>query len=60
MPAVTANEEQVAFIRNGRAVNLLELSTAELIRVYANQRDLVGICRRIAGTLFQPKVVLKS
>lgn len=58
MPAVTANEEQVAYIRNGRAVNLLELSTAELIRVYANQRELVAICRRIAGTLFHPKVVL--
>ena len=58
MPAVTANQEQVAFIRNGRAVNLLELSTAELIRVYANQRELVAICRRIAGTLFHPKVVL--
>jgi tRNA pseudouridine55 synthase len=56
---VTANEEQVAFIRNGRAVNLLELSTSEMVRVYANQKDLVAICRRIAGTLFQPKVVLK-
>jgi tRNA pseudouridine55 synthase len=60
MPAVTANEEQVAYIRNGRAVNLLELSTSEMIRVYANQTELIGICRRIAGTLFQPKVVLKS
>jgi tRNA pseudouridine55 synthase len=59
IPAVTANEEQVAFIRNGRAVNLLELSTSEMVRVYANQKDLVAICRRIAGTLFQPKVVLK-
>jgi tRNA pseudouridine55 synthase len=58
MPAVTANDEQVAYIRNGRAVNLLELSTSELVRVYASQRELVGVCRRIAGTLFQPKVVL--
>ncbi len=58
MPAVTANVEQVAFIRNGRAVNLPEMSTAELVRVYASQRELVGVCRRIAGTLFQPKVVL--
>jgi len=58
MPAVTANEEQVAFIRNGRAVNLPELSSSELVRVYASQRELVAICRRIAGTLFQPKVVL--
>lgn len=58
MPAVTANEEQVAYIRNGRAVNLLELSTSEFVRVYANQTELVAICRRIAGTLFQPKVVL--
>jgi tRNA pseudouridine55 synthase len=58
LPAVTANEEQVTYIRNGRAVNLLELSTSEFVRVYANQTDLVAICRRIAGTLFQPKVVL--
>jgi tRNA pseudouridine55 synthase len=58
MPAVTANDEQVAYIRNGRAVNLLELSTSDLVRVYASQRELVGVCRRIAGTLFQPKVVL--
>jgi tRNA pseudouridine55 synthase len=58
MPAVTANEEQVAYIRHGRAVNLLELSSSELVRVYANQRELVAICRRIAGTLFHPKVVL--
>jgi tRNA pseudouridine55 synthase len=57
-PAVTANEEQVAYIRNGRAVNLLELSTSEFVRVYANQTDLIAICRRIAGTLFHPKVVL--
>jgi tRNA pseudouridine55 synthase len=59
IPAVTANEEQIAYIRNGRAVNLLELSTSEMVRVYANQTDLVAICRRIAGTLFHPKVVLK-
>ena len=59
IPAVTATEEQVAYIRHGRAVNLLELSTSEMVRVYANQTDLVAICRRIAGTLFHPKVVLK-
>ncbi len=58
MPAVTANGEQVAYIRNGRAVNLPEMSPAELVRVYASQRELIAICRRIAGTLFQPKVVL--
>lgn len=58
MPAVTASQEQVAFIRNGRTVNLPELSSSELVRVYASQTELVGVCRRIAGTLFQPKVVL--
>jgi tRNA pseudouridine55 synthase len=45
-------------LRNGNAVNLPEFSTAPLAKVFAGQRDLVAIVRRVAGTLFQPIVVL--
>ncbi len=58
MPAVTAPPEAAARIRNGNAVNLPEMSDAKLVRVFANQSELLAIASRIAGTLFQPKVVL--
>src|SRR6202158_4021446 len=57
-PCVTANEEVAALIRNGRAVNLPELSQASLVKVFAGQRELIAIATRIAGTLFHPKIVL--
>jgi tRNA pseudouridine55 synthase len=57
-PAVTAPPEAVAKIRHGSAVNLPEFSKAGMIRVFSGQRDLLAIARRVAGTLFQPKVVL--
>jgi hypothetical protein len=28
--------------------------------VFANQRELLAIARRVAGTLFQPKIVLRA
>jgi tRNA pseudouridine55 synthase len=58
LPNVTATPEQLAAIRNGRAVNLPEFSSAPLVKVFANQHLLVGVAQRIAGTLFHPKVVL--
>lgn len=57
MPCVTATEESVGMIRNGRAVNLPELSRAKQVKVFRGQRELIAIANRIAGTLFQPKVV---
>jgi tRNA pseudouridine55 synthase len=57
-PAVTASEGAVARIRNGGAVNLPEFTKAATVRVFAGQRELLAIARRVAGTLFQPKVVL--
>lgn len=59
-PAVAATPEDVGKIRNGRAVNLPELSRARQVKVFAGQRELVAIATRIAGTLFQPKVVLAA
>lgn len=58
MPAVTADEGTVGRIRNGMQVNLPEYSGAALVKIFEGQRDLVAIGRRVAGTLFQPFVVL--
>ena len=52
------NEEIAALIRNGRAVNLPELSQARQVKVFAGQRELIAIATRIAGTLFHPRIVL--
>jgi hypothetical protein len=57
-PSVIAAPEVVTAIRNGRSVNLPEFSDAPLVKVFANQRLLLAVMNRIAGTLFQPKVVL--
>ena len=58
MPAVTADELCVGRIRNGMQVNLPEYSGAPLVKIFAGQRELVAVGRRVAGTLFQPAVVL--
>jgi tRNA pseudouridine55 synthase len=59
-PCVTANEEVAALVRNGRAVNLPELSQAQQVKVFAGQRELIAIATRIAGTLFHPRIVLAA
>ncbi|HKV92074.1 MAG TPA: tRNA pseudouridine(55) synthase TruB [Candidatus Angelobacter sp.] len=59
-PAVTASPESVSKIRHGGAVNLPEFSKAPIVRVFAGQRELLAIARRVAGTLFHPKVVLQG
>jgi len=58
MPAVTADEGTVGRIRNGMQVNLPEYSGAAQVKIFEGQRELVGVGRRVAGTLFQPFVVL--
>jgi tRNA pseudouridine55 synthase len=45
-------------LRNGAQANLPEFSQAPLVKVFAGQRELVGIAKRVAGTLFQPVVVM--
>jgi tRNA pseudouridine55 synthase len=59
-PAVVASPESAARIRHGGAVNLPEFSKSAIVRVFAGQRELLAIARRVAGTLFQPKVVLQG
>lgn len=57
LPCVTTTEENAAFIRSGRAVNLPEMSRAPQVKVFYGQRDLIAIATRIAGTLFHPRIV---
>jgi tRNA pseudouridine55 synthase len=58
MPAVTADAQVLGRLRNGAQANLPEFSSAPLIKVFAGQRYLAAIVQRVAGTLFQPVVVL--
>ena len=58
MPAVTADAIALGRLRNGAQANLPEFSAAPLIKVFAGPRELAGIARRVAGTLFQPVVVM--
>jgi tRNA pseudouridine55 synthase len=59
-PAVTAPTEALARLQHGGAVNLPEFSKALTVRVFAGQRELLAIAKRVAGTLFQPKIVLRG
>ena len=58
MPAVTVDEEAAGRLRNGMQVNLPEYSGAALVKVFTGPVELLGIAKRIAGTLMQPIVVL--
>lgn len=58
LPAVTADAFSVGRLRNGAAVNLPEFGVASTVKIFEGQRNLIAIGRRIAGTLFQPIVVL--
>lgn len=58
MPAVTGDGVTLGRLRNGAQANLPDFSAAQLVKVFAGPRELVGIARRIAGTLFQPVVVM--
>jgi tRNA pseudouridine55 synthase len=60
LPSVTVNEQTVALIGNGRAVNLAEFSGTSQVKVFFGEDELIAIATRIAGTLFQPKVVLRT
>jgi tRNA pseudouridine55 synthase len=58
MPAVTADQQALGKLRNGAQANLAEFSQASLVKVFASQTELVGVAKRVAGTLFQPVVVM--
>jgi tRNA pseudouridine55 synthase len=56
MPSVIGDALALGRLRNGAQANLPEFSNAPLVKVFAGQRELVGIAKRVAGTLFQPVV----
>ena len=58
MPSVTGDAHALGRLRNGAQANLPEFSRAAMVKVFAGQRDLAGIAKRVAGTLFQPVVVM--
>ncbi len=58
MPAVTGDYQALGRLRNGAQANLPEFSDTPLVKVFAGPRELAGIARRVAGTLFQPVLVM--
>ncbi|HEY2470211.1 MAG TPA: tRNA pseudouridine(55) synthase TruB [Terracidiphilus sp.] len=58
MPSVTGDAFALGRLRNGAQANLPEFSQAPMVKVFAGQRELVGIAKRVVGTLFQPVVVM--
>ena len=58
MPSVTADEQAAGRLRNGMQVNLPEFSRAALVKVFTSPTELLGIAKRVAGTLMQPVVVM--
>jgi tRNA pseudouridine55 synthase len=58
MPSVTVDEQSAGRLRNGMQVNLPEFGKASLVKVFADQTELIAIAKRVAGTLMQPHVVI--
>jgi tRNA pseudouridine55 synthase len=58
MPSVSVDANTLGRLRNGAQINLSDFSDAELVKVFVSQRNLTAIARRVAGTLFQPIVVM--
>ncbi len=58
MPSVTVDEQTAGRLRNGMQVNLPDYSNAPLVKVFTSPTELIGITRRIAGTLMHPHVMI--
>ncbi len=58
MPNVLVDTQTAGRIRNGMQVNVSDFSTASLLKIFSDPRDLLAIGQRVAGTLVQPTVVL--
>jgi len=58
IPSVTVDEQVAGRLRNGMTVNLPEYSHAPLVKVFTDPTELLGIARRVAGTLMQPHVII--
>ena len=58
IPNVTVDDKLAGRLRNGMQVNLPDFSQSAMVKVFTSPRDLLGIARRVAGTLMQPIVIL--
>ncbi|WP_263352012.1 tRNA pseudouridine(55) synthase TruB [Acidicapsa acidisoli] len=58
MPCVSGDAIALGKLRNGGQANLAEFSDAGVVKVFDGQKELVAVARRVAGTLFQPLMVL--
>ena len=58
LPSTTADNQTAGRMRNGAMCNLADFSAARRVKVFANRHELIGIAERVAGTLFQPVVVI--
>ena len=58
LPSVTVDEAVAARIRNGMQVNLADFSREPMVKVFTSQTELIAVCKRVAGTLMQPFVVI--
>jgi len=58
LPATTADAHTAGRMRNGVMCNLADFSAATHVKVFANRNELIGVAQRVAGTLFQPVVVI--
>ncbi len=58
MPCVTVDEGVAGRLRNGMQVNLPEYSGVGVVKVFVSPTDMIGVCKRVAGTLMQPFVMI--
>jgi tRNA pseudouridine55 synthase len=58
LPSMTVDAHTAGRMRNGAMCNLADFSAAPYVKVFANRHELIGIAQRVAGTLFQPAVVI--
>jgi tRNA pseudouridine55 synthase len=58
MPSVTVDDQTAGRLRNGMQINLPDFSGAPLVKVFTSPTELLGIAKRVAGTLMQPTVIL--
>ena len=57
-PSTTADAQTAGRMRNGALCNLADFSVVPRVKVFADRHELIGIAQRVAGTLFQPLVVI--
>lgn len=57
-PSTTVDSHTAGRMRNGALCNLADFSAAPRVKVFASRHELIGIAQRVAGTLFQPLVVI--